>query len=50
MLQIAFDIVEDFLLNLYDHPDVVEFETVTNLVNNRMKNKGFTDNDIGYLK
>ena len=49
-LQIAFDIVEDFLLNLYGHPDVVEFKTVTILVNDRMKNKGFTDDDIAYVK
>ena len=48
--QIAFDIVEDFLLNLYDHPNVVEFKTVTTLVNDGMKNEGFTDNDMAYVK
>ena len=50
MLQIAFDIVEDFLFNLHDHPDVVEFKTVTTLVHYRMKNKGFTNDDIAYVK
>ena len=49
-LQITFNIVEDFLFNLYDHPDVVEFKAVTTSVNNRMKNKGFTDHDIAYVK
>ena len=48
--QIAFDIGEDFLLNLYDHPNVVEFKTVTTLVNDRMTNEGFTDNDMTYVK
>ena len=40
-LQIAVDIVEDFLLNLYDHPDVVELKTVTTLVNDRMNDKRY---------
>ena len=29
---------------------MVEFKTVTTLVNDRMKNKGFTDDDIAYVK
>ena len=38
------------MLNLYDHPDVVGFKTVTTLVNARIKSKGFTHNDIVYIK
>ena len=31
---VAFDVAEYLLLNLCDHPDVVQFKTVTTFVNN----------------
>ena len=39
LLQIAFDVVEDYLLELHEKPDVVEFKILTDVRRRTKQNK-----------